>query len=80
MSDIRLQIITVDDNNEPDTNNNPYEIPNPVNAYNCKPEEIILPGKSENVHNTYATKMMRLEQFLFYSCWLYNIVTHNRNK
>ena len=36
MADLRYQGIAVDDDNDPDTENIPYQVPHPVNSLNFK--------------------------------------------
>ena len=36
IADLEIQCIAVDGYNDPDPGNIPYEVPHPVNAYNCK--------------------------------------------
>ena len=73
MTDLRHQGIADDDDNDPDTENIPYQVPQLVNALNCKSEGIVFPGQLNNLHHTYATfknysreevmKMTKLELF-----------------
>ena len=73
IADLRHQGIAVDDEKGPSAENITYEVPRKVNDFNWNPEGIIFPGRSKNLHRTYAasktyshegvTKMMNLELF-----------------
>ena len=74
MADIQRQGISLDDDNEPDPDNIPYDVPHLEYGYNWKLEEIIFPRQSNNLYNTYAylknyyreevMQMAKLEIFL----------------
>ena len=78
MSDIRRQVIYVDDDNEPDPKKIIYEVPQPEEGYSWISEVIIFPRLSNNLHNTYASfknysreevmKMKKLDIFNLISC------------
>ena len=54
ITDINLKCIAIDDKNDPEPENIPYEVPQPVNVYNWKSDAIILPRISNNLQHTYA--------------------------
>ena len=52
MEGLWFQGMDVDDYNYPSPKNIPYEVLQPLNAYNCKYYVIIFPGWFNNLHNT----------------------------
>ena len=52
MVDIWRQVIAVDDENDPDSENIPDYMPQKMNSFNCKPEVIFSLRQSKIVHQT----------------------------